>query len=268
MGGAFQSAGDVCQARQRPVSGNACARNSKKLGSLLHRARRLDRGPLDLSWCPFLAVTRMTAPAFASPLSAGLARGGSPLRESRSRRGHSAAGHHAYEGGTSFSGNLTGSGQIHSWRSLNARASTSPGRGHRQPSFANRPAWNERIPVWEQRIPVWQTGLNNMPSDLYRMHPQSRERTFDPMASQMTNLSMGSATKSQVITRDWSLLFSPGRAETLVRRPWPEYEPETSAAVGRRWCGNNLGRLYEHVLPTSSMMSSPLGSSSASMRGV
>ena len=190
------------------------------------------------------------------------------LADSPSARGASgpSAGHNTFA--TSWTAKLSRSGQIHSWRSLNARASTSPGRGHRQPSFANRPAWNERIPVWEQRIPVWQTGLNNMPSDLYRMHPQSRERTFDPMASQMTNLSMGSATKSQVITRDWSLLFSPGRAETLVRRPWPEYEPETSAAVGRRWCGNNLGRLYEHVLPTSSMMSSPLGSSSASMRGV
>jgi hypothetical protein len=31
-----------------------------------------------------------------------------------------------------------------------------------------------------------------------------------------------------------------------------EYEPESSAPVGRRWAGTNLGRLYEHVLPSVS----------------
>ena len=62
--------------------------------------------------------------------------------------------------------------------------------------------------------------------------------------------------KSQVVTRDWSLLFSPGRVDSLVRRPWPEYEPESSAAVGRRWTGCNLGRLYEHVAPSSSPVDS------------
>ena len=47
-------------------------------------------------------------------------------------------------------------------------------------------------------------------------------------------------------TRDWSLLLSPGRGNG-VRRPWPEYEPEAAAAVGRRWTGSSLGRLYEHA---------------------
>ena len=91
--------------------------------------------------------------------------------------------------------------------------------------------------MWEQRIPVWEAGL---PLNHYNM-VQSRERAFDPHTS--------AASRSQLTTRDWSLLFSPGRAETLIRRPWPEYEPESSAPVGRRWCGTNLGRLYEHVLP-------------------
>ena len=67
------------------------------------------------------------------------------------------------------------------------------------------------------------------------------------------------------MTRDWSLLFSPGRVDTLIRRPWPEYEPEASAAVGRRWAGCNLGRLYEHVLPSSSPPTTPF-TPSASMR--
>ena len=161
----------------------------------------------------------------------GLARGGSPFGRARDTVGPS-AGHTKFS--ASWSATLTREGQIQSW------CPQSPMLSRKTLPTHSRPAWNERIPVWEQRIPHWQVGI-----PLNRM-VESRERAFSPHAS--------SAARSQITTRDWSLLFSPGRVDTLIRRPWPEYEPESSAPVGRRWCGTNLGRLYEHVLPTNDSM--------------
>lgn len=109
--------------------------------------------------------------------------------------------------------------------------------------------WNERIPVWEQRIPQWTTGMG-LPTAQSR-----RARTPFTMNDTASVASMNS-----IVTRDWSLLLSPG-AGNAIRRPWPEYEPESSAAVGRRWNGQNLGRLYEHVQPSQL----PMSASTASM---
>jgi len=112
-------------------------------------------------------------------------------------------------------------------------------------AFQNRgpQPWNDRIPVWEQCIPQWDRAV--LPQTV-----SSVDRNM------MRQISTASSTRSRssrgfdgTVTRDWSLLFSPGRQDLLVRRPWPEYEPETSAAVGRRWQGTNLGRLHEHSFP-------------------
>ena len=147
----------------------------------------------------------------------------------------------------SFSARLTNTGQINSWKPMKeATRSGAPLPVHM------RPDWNGRAPVWEQRIPQWDQ-QKGMPASRYKAPPPSRSSTFNPYES---TVSMQSPAKSQVVTRDWSLLFSPGRVDSLVRRPWPEYEPESSAAVGRRWTGCNLGRLYEHVAPSSSPVDS------------
>jgi len=161
------------------------------------------------------------------------------------------SGHTPYT--ASWTATLTRTGQIHSWRA----SSSPPGKRGGSPSPVHiRPPWNERIPVWEQRIPHWETTLG-APVNRWTV-PPSRASTFNPQASETSSV----AAKSQIVTRDWSLLFSPGRADTLVRRPWPEYEPESSAAVGRRWSGHQLGRLYEHVPPAGD---APLGSMSSAM---
>lgn len=109
--------------------------------------------------------------------------------------------------------------------------------------------WNERIPVWEQRIPEY-SSLNSVRHG----SPSRRARTpFNPETSVASH-----ASHASTVTRDWSLLLSPGAGNT-IRRPWPEYEPEAAAAVGRRWNGHGLGRLYEHhspsVQPNAHMMS-------------
>ena len=46
---------------------------------------------------------------------------------------------------------------------------------------------------------------------------------------------------------DWTWLMSgqSGSPARLVQRPWPEYVPESSAAVGRKWDGYNLSALDE-----------------------
>ena len=41
------------------------------------------------------------------------------------------------------------------------------------------------------------------------------------------------AAPQQIVTRDWSLLFSPGRVDTLIRRPWPGALPTSLNARGR-----------------------------------
>jgi len=150
------------------------------------------------------------------------------------------AGHTPYT--ASWTSTLTRSGQIHSWRANTSPHGKRPSGGVPLPTHL-RPAWNERIPVWERRIPQWETSLG---APVSRVPPGARA-SFNPYSSEVSTTS---AAKSQIVTRDWSLLFSPGRVDTLIRRPWPEYEPESSAAVGRRWSGCNLGRLYEHVVPS------------------
>ena len=180
----------------------------------------------------------------------GLARGGSPFGRPRDTVGPS-AGHTKFS--ASWSSTLTREGQIQSW------CPQSPLMGPRATPPANkRPAWNERIPVWEQRIPNFGAREVRLPLNQFNM-VDSRGRAFGPHASFTAG--------SQITTRDWSLLFSPGRVDTLIRRPWPEYEPESSAPVGRRWCGTNLGRLYEHVQPrTNTMLTLERPPSSASGR--
>jgi len=142
------------------------------------------------------------------------------------------AGHTPFTG--SWTSTLSRSGQIHTWRAQTANA------------MPSRPMWNDRIPVWEQRIPEFQAALSTQ-----QRSPNRRART---------PFSQGLATTSNsTVTRDWSLLLSPGSG-TTIRRPWPEYEPESSAAVGRRWNGTNLGRLYEHVQPSGLSMSQSVAS--------
>ena len=216
-----------------------------------------------------------------SPPIRGLARGGNPLPAKPRRSVGYSAGHSI--GPSSWTAKLTREGQIHSWR----QGASPPRRGGSPVPVHMRPAWNERIPVWERRIPQYQD-MSYQPMMSESQLGFGRAQTaFDPYSSQISMAS--SAARSQITTRDWSLLFSPGRSETLIRRPWPgktalwhpssllhtqvplhrtsepdvrnraplriplsEYEPESSAAVGRRWAGTNLGRLYEHVLPSGS----------------
>ena len=46
---------------------------------------------------------------------------------------------------------------------------------------------------------------------------------------------------------DWTFLMSgPRGGAERVRRPWPEYQPETAAAVGRSWTGFNMSMLHEN----------------------
>jgi len=48
---------------------------------------------------------------------------------------------------------------------------------------------------------------------------------------------------------DWTFLMSGQMNNSrLVQRPWPEYVPETAAAVGRKWEGFNLSALEEGPL--------------------
>jgi len=175
---------------------------------------------------------------------------GMPLSPSEPKRAFQ-AGHTPYT--ASWTSTLTRSGQIHSWR-----AATSPNRSRGGPPIPThlRPPWNERIPVWERRIPHYDDG--RAPSPYSVSPPPSRGSTFNPYGSEA---SLGKGSASHIVTRDWSLLFSPGRVDTLIRRPWPEYEPESSAAVGRRWHGCNLGRLYEHVLPAGPQPATPMTTS-------
>ena len=52
---------------------------------------------------------------------------------------------------------------------------------------------------------------------------------------------------------DWTFLMSGQSPSTkLVQRPWPEYVPESSAAVGRKWEGFNLSSMDEGSLATRS----------------
>jgi len=179
----------------------------------------------------FLPSSRAASPAVGS-----MSTYGSP-----GKTAGPAAGHTPYA--ASWTAKLSRTGQTHAWR-----AHTSPPRrgGRPVPVFSpDRPGWNERIPVWEQRIPQWQSGQSG-----WQTAPMLSTRQQQPTRAFLTpSPSMASQTSAHIVTRDWSLLFSPGRVDTLIRRPWPEYEPESSAAVGRRWNGCNLGRLYEHVPP-------------------
>ena len=44
---------------------------------------------------------------------------------------------------------------------------------------------------------------------------------------------------------DWTWLLSGRDQSFVVQRPWPEYVPESSAAIGRCWAGHNLSDLRE-----------------------
>jgi len=152
-----------------------------------------------------------------------------------------AAGHTPFR--ASWTANLARSGQTQTWRASDASQQL------RMPtSVHNRPSWDGRHPVWERRIPQWSPEAAYLRSPAQRFGQVPPKRGFNPSLSETSS----TVARSQLVTRDWSLLFSPQRSDSLIRRPWPEYEPESSAAVGRRWVGSNLGRLYEHVLPASS----------------
>ena len=145
----------------------------------------------------------------------------------------------------SFSARLTNTGQINSWKPMKeATKLRASARAH-----AAGLEWSR------SRLGAAHSTVGPARACRRRATRRRRRRssTFNPYES---TVSMQSPAKSQVVTRDWSLLFSPGRVDSLVRRPWPEYEPESSAAVGRRWTGCNLGRLYEHVAPSSSPVDS------------
>ena len=144
------------------------------------------------------------------------------------------AGHTPYT--ASWTATLTRSGQIHTWR---ANSSPPGRRGGGVVPTNLRPAWNERIPVWERRIPHWETTLGTQ----YRA-PLSSRASFTPYSSEVSSATKsvrapplshparvrsslsriaspslspiaptpdGFALRSQqIVTRDWSLLFSPG----------------------------------------------------------
>lgn len=153
-----------------------------------------------------------------------------------------AAGHTPFR--ASWTASLARSGQTQTWRAANTSQQL------RMPSSVqNRPSWDSRHPVWEKRIPQWSPEATYLRSPAQRFgRAPPPKRGFNPSLSETSS----TVARSQLVTRDWSLLFSPQRSDSLIRRPWPEYEPESSAAVGRRWVGSNLGRLYEHVMPASS----------------
>ncbi|KAL1519265.1 hypothetical protein AB1Y20_022794 [Prymnesium parvum] len=180
---------------------------------------------------PFpLAPSRSSPPAsFAPPLRGDSSRAAAAPRASRGpSAGHSLAN-------SSFAARLARTGQLGAPRSLAPLAL-------REQPWAGRPAWNDRIPVWEQCIP--HLDRSSLPQTESSAPPHRRP------------LSTASSTRSRsaygTVASDWSLLFSAGRQNLVVRRPWPEYQPESSAAVGRRWQGCALSRLHEHHFPPSS----------------
>eukprot|EP00322_Chrysochromulina_rotalis_P025272 CAMPEP_0115867904 /NCGR_PEP_ID=MMETSP0287-20121206/21008_1 /TAXON_ID=412157 /ORGANISM="Chrysochromulina rotalis, Strain UIO044" /LENGTH=174 /DNA_ID=CAMNT_0003322523 /DNA_START=44 /DNA_END=568 /DNA_ORIENTATION=+ len=140
------------------------------------------------------------------------------------------AGHTPFT--ASWTANVSRSGQMHE-----LRPQTSPNSHHSRSPIHMRPPWDERIPVWEQRIPDWNARSLATVSLPHRLPT--------PFSHELSQSSLMRSTPS----RDWSLLMSSGTGNAM-RRPWPEYEPESSAAVGRRWDGANLGRLYEHRQPS------------------
>ena len=136
----------------------------------------------------------------------------------------------------SWTATLAREGKIHSWK-------TNPSptkRGGAPLPLHNRPGWNERIPVWEQRIPAYQSQPRQLQSfSGSRSSGLDGGRNNPFMSSQVSNVSAKSVCDATVdcyvspamthsracptqtvVTRDWSLLFSPGRVD-LTRRPWP-----------------------------------------------
>lgn len=177
---------------------------------------------------------------------------------------HPTAGHTPFT--ASWTAKLTRTGQIHTWQRGDLGASSAR-RGGAPMAISARPAWDERVPLWERRIPQWQSSRS---APLTSAHLSRRQqiaagdgtnpfaRSLRERVGTVSEVSYGSHGRgSPTTTRDWTLLFSPGRNDMLVRRPWPEYEPETAAAVGRRWTGHNVGRLYEHKPPEPELLTSP-----------
>ena len=164
-----------------------------------------------------------------------------PERTFTLQSGQYAAGHTPFTG--SWSATLARSGQVHTWRAQTTLAS--PGR-----KMQSRPMWDERIPVWEQRIPEYASSQRSP----FRSPMKRSSASLVPFTTLPSE-----AKSSSTVPRDWSLLLAPGSGKG-IRRPWPEYEPESSAAVGRRWNGTNVGRLYEHVRPSDLPVSTSVNS--------
>lgn len=95
--------------------------------------------------------------------------------------------------------------------------------------------WNGRTPVAERQIPAWEGSAARF-QRMQRM-PRLNERPA-------------------TVSGEYTLLMSPRSSVERITRPWPEYLPEASAPIGRRWEGTCLGRLHEHK-PTSRVHAFP-----------
>jgi hypothetical protein len=180
---------------------------------------------------------------------------------------------------TSWSTTLARSGQLHACQLNSLRQHNFTPSGLDPPprrTSDDKLAWNGRTPVWEQRIPPWQSNrLQPRPSryELPRLITQrhkpafviNQSLLFSPRCANALRrrpwpgapypsltLTSRSSLPHLLLSSAHGLMPSGLSGATHPLMPVPvraEYEPEVSAAVGRRWAGCNLGELHEHVLP-------------------
>tara|TARA_B110001452_G_scaffold266493_1_gene273486 strand:+ start:253 stop:900 length:648 start_codon:yes stop_codon:yes gene_type:complete len=93
--------------------------------------------------------------------------------------------------------------------------------------------WNGRTPVVERQIPAYESSGARLQRERQRL-PRLHDRPA-------------------TVSSEWTLLMSPRSSVVRISRPWPEYQPEASAPIGRRWEGTSLGGLHEHKKPSSRM---------------
>ena len=113
---------------------------------------------------------------------------------------------------------------------------------NRHPSPADRrPSWDERfgLPVPERRIPTYSNPPVRPKSAMSNRVAPSRPASALSRWTEGADGWSSSRPKQGGITNDWEFRTHPtSRAD---HRAWPEYDPETSAAVGRRWLGHTVG---------------------------
>jgi len=163
----------------------------------------------------------------------------SPPGSRQNYRGKYQAGHSVFP--ASWSATLARSGQLHSHiGDAGINASTSKLR-------ANAPApWNSRSPVWEQYIPKWQPiRPQYRPVSVTSLPPRLAKQALANSLDRTLSTSPSDTIRPGNVATDWTLLLNANRIDHHIQRPWPEYQPESSAPVGRRWHSHNLGKLHE-----------------------